>query len=396
MDHNIELRRTDRRRTKQLLDLLAARGPTERETIAESLGIGGSTLSRSVADLFDANLVVEEITPPVGRGRPPSLLAVNARAASTIGIDLGYRHIRGTIVDIGHGVHATHEFEVPADYSIETAICHATALIDKLRPSSPGPVVGVGVALPGPVDRVTLSLTRSSFLPHWVGVPITELLADRLGLSVVADNEANLSAFAETVWGAASDVDSMIYLRIHVGVGGAIVAHGEVVRGYRGVAAEFGHLNSALHGELCGCGSRGCLEASIAIPRLLARASRGSAETMSFAEFCRRLRAGDSRVAFLADEAGADAGRALATLVNAMDPQVIMLAGPLISLESPLTKSIESIFRATALPVHADMPIRVASLGRYAASRGAAGYAYAAVFDDLLQHRISADPQPAG
>lgn len=382
-----ELVDADPRLTKATVDLIARLGPSDRETLTSLLGVGRSTLARAVGALLDARIVVEVGTPPRGRGRPRSLLAVSPSAGSAIGLDFGLRHVRGAIVDGAHNTVATAEVGLAQDYSVAEALGAARSLIGETAVASSGPIVGVGLALPGPVDRGSMALTRSSILPGWANVPILQEFSAEIPYPVVADNESNLAAYAESFWGAATDVESMLYLKLHSGVGGAIVSKGQVERGQHGAAGEFGHLSWNQRGVRCRCGNRGCLEALIGIPRLVASMSAQHDRAPSYGEAVELVRRGDPACQEVIDQAGRRAGRALATLCNALDPEAIVIGGSLLAVGATLLDAMREGFVRAVLPMHRDLELRVASLGRYASALGATGLVLASGFDDLRARR---------
>ncbi len=384
---DLDLVSVDSRMTKNIVDLLARLGPLDRRRLTADIGVGRSTVSRAVGQLLDARIVIELDTPPQGRGRPQTLLAVNPQAASAIGLDYGLRHVRAAIVDAAHRTVGTAETFLGLDYTVEQAIRASLSLIADLERQQTGPIVGIGLSLPGPMDRSAMALTRSSILPRWAGIHIVDLFGREFPYPVLADNESNLAAHAEKLWGAATDLDTMIYLQLHSGVGGAILMHGQVVRGQRGAAGEFGHLSRNPRGERCRCGRRGCLEASIGIPRLLAHLSEAHGRTISLADATQLLTDGDPLCVDLVRAAGYEAGRALGTLCNALDPQAIVIGGSLTQLGSPLFSAIERGMRTSTLPLHEGLPIRVATLGRFASALGATGLVMASGFDRLLTQR---------
>lgn len=379
-----ELVAIDRRITKNVVDSVARLGPLDRKALAEILGAGRTTLARAVGDLLDAHILVERGTTPRGRGRPHTLLAVNPRAASAIGLDFGLCHIRGAIVDAAHNTLATVENVMPMDYSVDVAVDIATDMVRQLETSATGPIVGIGVALPGPVDRAAMSLTRSSILPDWAGIPVLREFSQRITYPLLGDNESNLAAYAEKLWGAATDAQSMVYLKLHSGVGGAVMMNEQIIRGQRGAAGEFGHLSRNAHGEKCRCGNRGCLEASIGIPSLMERLSQQREHVLSLSEAIRLAAEGDKRCRDVIQEAGRAAGRALGTLSNALDPECIVIGGSLLGFGDLLLDAIKVGYHGSALPMHAGIPIRSARLGRWGSALGATGFVFASGFDELL------------
>lgn len=384
---DLDLVSVDSRMTKNIVDLLARLGPLDRRRLTAEIGVGRSTVSRAIGQLLDARIAIELATPPQGRGRPQTLLAVNPQIASAIGLYYGLRHVLAAIVDAAHQIVGTAEVFLGLDYTVEDAIQASLRLIAELERQQTGPIVGVGLALPGPMDRSEMALTHSSILPRWAGVHVLDLIGNDVLYPVVADNESNLAAHAEKLWGAAVDLDTMIFLKLHSGVGGAIVMHGQVVRGQRGAAGEFGHISRNPRGERCRCGRRGCLEASIGIPRLLEHLSEAHGRRISFPDALQLLRNGDRACGDLIRAAGYEAGRALGTLCNVLDPQAIVVGGALAQAGAPLFSAITTGMRASALPMHDEVPLRHATLGRFASALGATGLVMASGFDQLLARR---------
>ncbi|MGW4871042.1 ROK family transcriptional regulator [Streptomyces chartreusis] len=133
-------------------------------------------------------------------------------------------------------------------------------------------VLGVGVALPGPLDHRRGVLHRVTGFPEWNGFPLRDVLARRLSLPVVVDKDTNAAALGLAVGGAAGALGSFAYLHFGAGLGGGLVIGGAVHRGARTGAGEFGHQVVQLDGPPCGCGNRGCVEALC-----LAAVARGDA-----------------------------------------------------------------------------------------------------------------------
>ncbi|MEU6487969.1 ROK family transcriptional regulator [Streptomyces sp. NPDC046887] len=128
------------------------------------------------------------------------------------------------------------------------------------------PVLGVGVAMPGPLDHLAGVPHRVTGFPEWNGFPLRDALADRLGLPVVLDKDTNTAALALALRGRdeegpAPHPGSFAYLHVGTGLGAGLVLDGAVYRGPRTAAGEFGHQTVQLDGPPCGCGGRGCLEA---------------------------------------------------------------------------------------------------------------------------------------
>ncbi|MFD3945848.1 ROK family protein [Streptomyces sp. NPDC058579] len=127
--------------------------------------------------------------------------------------------------------------------------------------SGAGPaVLGVGVAMPGPLDHLSGTPGRVTGFPEWEGVPLREELARWLGLPVALDKDTNAAALGLALRSTAPTADSFAYLHLGTGLGSGLVLGGALHRGVRTGAGEFGHQTVLLDGPPCGCGGRGCLE----------------------------------------------------------------------------------------------------------------------------------------
>ncbi|MFJ3582382.1 ROK family protein [Streptomyces sp. NPDC090127] len=210
-------------------------------------------------------------------------------------------------------------------------------------------------------------------------------VAGRTGppLPVTSDNEANAAALAELWFGALADVRSFLYLTGEIGVGGAIVVNGELLRGAHGFAGEIGHLPVAADGPLCRCGSRGCLEQYAGQAALLRAAGATGVE-----ELARAADAGEPRAVAAVEEAGRMLGLALAGAVNLLDPEAVVLGGIYPRLMARLGPAVDA--ELTRRVVSGLWPpsagrLRAASPAT-PASRGAAAYVIREVLKDPLAY----------
>ncbi len=192
------------------------------------------------------------------------------------------------------------------------------------------PLAGVGLALPGPVERDSLTMLAAPTLPEFAGVSLLRPLQDAFDCPVGGDNDANGCALAESRFGAGRGYPSILYVTISTGIGGGVVIDGSVYRGATGTAAEFGHqVILPTGGPPCDCGGSGCLE-TLASGRGLARLARRIFDDTierSADELAALSRAGDQTATAVWDEAALYLGTGLSNLVNLFDPGAIILGG---------------------------------------------------------------------
>ncbi|MFF4759034.1 ROK family protein [Streptomyces sp. NPDC001292] len=216
-----------------------------------------------------------------------------------------------------------------------------------------GPLVGVGVALPGPLDHRCGVLHRVTGFPEWDGFPLRDALARRLGVPVVVDKDTNAAALGLAV---AGEGRSFAYLHLGTGLGAGLVIGGSVHRGARTGAGEFGHQVIQLDGPLCGCGDRGCVEALC-----LAAVERGE-----IAEAARVLGAG------------------AANLVGLLDIELVLLGGRTVAAAPEVfVAGVAEVLAARARREGAPgdaVPVRIAPGGESGVAEGAAQLLLAPMF----------------
>jgi glucokinase len=256
----------------------------------------------------------------------------------TIGIDVGGTKIAGGVVG--------EDGNVIARRQISTEAAHPTAVVAgitkvalELRAAAPS-ATGIGVGAAGLVDferGIVLSAPNIA----WENVHLRAMLSDRVDLPVVVDNDANVAAWGEAIYGAGRGHGDQIMVTVGTGVGGGIIIGGAIYRGAHGLGAELGHIIVNEGGPQCACGNRGCLEA-VASGNAIGRVARerssepgaravidiaGSPEAITGEIVGRAGGAGDDWAQSIIADVGRWLGVGLASFVNALDPDVIVIAG---------------------------------------------------------------------
>jgi predicted NBD/HSP70 family sugar kinase len=306
-------------------------GIASRADVARWTGLSRSTVSSIVAELVAEGVVVarEDDGRPGSAGRPPALIALDPTAGVAVGVDFGKRHLAVAVADLSHRILAEEWVEMPEDYEAEVGIGRAADLVESVLAESGvdhDRLLGVGMGLPGPVHRSGI-VGSSAILPGWAGTPGAERMSERLGLEVWLGNDANLGALSEATWGAGRGASALVYLKLSTGIGAGIVIDGELFGGAGGTAGEIGHTTLDETGEICRCGSRGCLEtyaAGAAIARML---SRSRSEELDVDMVLSRAGAGDPACRRALRDAGRHIGVAVANLCNLVNPERIVVWG---------------------------------------------------------------------
>ena len=254
-------------------------------------------------------------------------------------------------------------------------------------------LMGIGVAAAGILDIRRGIVTTSPNLPGWHDVPLRNILADELDIATYLINDASAAALGEHRFGAGRGFGNMIYITVSTGIGGGIIADGELYLGADGCAGELGHVTIEVDGPQCHCGNFGCLEA-LASGWALAREARtrinrgenssiielagGKLEDVTAEMIAVAARQGDRLACDIVAEAANHLGIGVANLVNIFNPELIVIGGGLSKMGNMLLKPARKVLkeRAFRLPVDTVRIVR-AQLGSNAGIIGAAAYVFA-------------------
>ena len=363
---------------QRIADTLLASGPSTQAELARQTGLSTATISNIVRIMSDAGIV--ETEPTTSSGRRALLVRLSNRSAVAVGIDFGRRHLRIAITTLGYDVVAEENIELTMGHRAEEGIETASSLLAKMLADNDiahSSVLGVGVGIPGPIDRRAGRVVQGAILPEWVGIELAEL-EEGLRFPVVFDNDANLGALAEVTWGPHSEVDNLVFVKVGSGIGAGLILNGRPFYGGLGITGEIGHDTITDNGVVCHCGNRGCLETVASTSVMLDLLARSGVTRVG--QIVSRARAGDSATLRVLDDAGLAVGRALASVANLINPEVIVIGGPLAELGDLFLGSIERGLMRHAVPsVGESTRLVMSSLGERAEALGAAAL--------VLQHQ---------
>jgi glucokinase-like ROK family protein len=331
-----DLRRVNRER---VLRHIFFGPPVSRLDVSQRLGLSPATVTTLVSELLDEGIVVESGTEESEGGRPRTLLTVNPHHGAFIGVDVGETLVRAELFDLTLVTRDLAEHHVVGErVQPEQIVTAIGACIDELLASSARSLrqlIGVGVGVPGLVDIAT---GVSVFAPNWGWreVPLLQLLTERLNVPVYLDNGAKAMAQAEQWLGAGRGVEHLAVLLIGTGVGSSIITDGHLYRGATNSAGEWGHTSIERMGRPCRCGSRGCLEAYVGAPAIIARLHEAAPmhplvqaddQKATIDAMIVAARAGDRVVQQVLHETVEYLGVGVANLINLFNPQCILLGG---------------------------------------------------------------------
>jgi predicted NBD/HSP70 family sugar kinase len=353
-------------------------GPATQAELARQTGLSTATVSNIVKNMQDSGLASTE--PITSSGRRALNVRLNSNGAVAVGIDFGRRHLRVVLASLSYHVIAEESVMLPLGHQAEEGIQAAVVLLEKLMRESGvdrSAIVGAGVGIPGPIDRRTGTVAQGAILPEWVGINILQHLEDTLKFPVYVDNDANLGAWSEVTWGPHPGVENLMFLKIGSGIGAGLILNGAPYYGNVGITGEIGHATIHEQGLVCRCGNRGCLETIASTTTMIELLSRREDRPLTPADIVRKALAKDPATLRVVDDAGLAVGRALGNVANLINPEVIVVGGPLAGLGGLLLDPIRRGLVRHAVPVIGETTtLTMSSLGDRAEALGAAALVF--------------------
>lgn len=331
-----------------ILSLVCRHGQVTRREVGERLGLAPSTISSYVSELVDAQLLLETASVRAGRGRPSTSLQLGMGTDIFVGMEVCEGGCRIIGVD-GSGRMVCPPMTLTGGCRPEDM----SRLVTHFKMSCPDrPFGGVGIGVPGSVNREGTRVLLSSRLPHLEEVSAKQLedLFD-LGPCTLA-NDSNCMALAEfhdaVHKGLIPEESSLLCIYAARGLGAGIVNHGRIIRGANGSAGEISHVRlSRIGDELCSCGGRGCLETIVSGGALIKEVRRAGFVVDTIDDVIALSEAGKVAVEQLMAEQARTFGAAIAMLANFLNPNTVVLSGEIFRVTGYTEAVMEHAFAAS-------------------------------------------------
>lgn len=322
-----------------------------------------------------------------------------------IGIDLGGSFIKGVLISAEGKILAEEKTATERENGIDHVLDRIAGLVNSLvdslvqeqpnfnsggsthvqqehnssgnrkpreRGGNPPNIAAVGVGIPGMLDA---SREHLFFAPNleWRDIELRDKLADKLGLPVFLENDANVAALGEAWLGAGRDKSCFLLITVGTGIGSGLILNNKLFTGVYGLAAEIGHMTIVPHGPICSCGRKGCLETLVSAPAIFKGAQEAQivSQGTDVREVLGRANRGDARAALVVDEAIEYLAIGLKNCLVLLDLDLILIGG---GVGDSLGMFMEILEQKTLalLPVDRKVTIKGASLGNQAGALGAA------------------------
>jgi predicted NBD/HSP70 family sugar kinase len=368
-----------------------------RAEIARQAKLSRSTVSDIVGGLLKKELVAEVGSGPSSGGRRPIVLEFQYDNRVVLGVEMGASHVSVVLTNLGGRVLAWEEKAHP----VRTDPIGTRRLIRELcdrvleqRGLGTCGLVGMGIAVPCPLDPEDPDKLSPVVLPAWEAHAGFDAFAHHFGVPVMVDNDANLGALAEAWWGSAAGLEDLMYLKVGMGIGSGHIIHGEIYRGSTGYAGEIGHVSIDPQGPPCVCGLRGCLVTFAGVPALLDRALALRKEfpesplaaddlDIDIETIENAAMQGDPMALRVVEGAAEALGVALAGVINVLNPAMVVVGGGLARVGDLLLRPLQEMAQERTL-MHslAASRIRVSEMGAQCIAIGAATLVLKAALED--------------
>jgi predicted NBD/HSP70 family sugar kinase len=307
-------------------------GSQSRSELVVATDLTRSAIRALVGELAGAGLVIEAPGVRLGTpGRPSPQIRPNPDGAVVLSLEILVDSFAAAIVGLGGEVLARVRIERPrGEPDVDEVVRELADLANDLRARRDWPIVGIGVAVAGVVRHADGLVTVAPNL-GWIDVPLAARLARALSvaLPIRVMNDADAGVLGEHRRGAATGVDNVLYVSGEVGVGGGLIVDGRLLTGVAGFAGEIGHVTVNPAGEPCRCGSVGCWETEVGEGRLLALAGHPADAGRAGIDLVLAEAEGGSESARAAiAHVGRWLGIGIGSLVNVLNPRLVILGGP--------------------------------------------------------------------
>lgn len=336
---------------KSIFSIVQKNGPLTKAQILELTGLKLTTLNRIIKPIIDERLIVETSIGESTGGRRPSLYDVNTMDYMLIGIDISRIYTQVIFTDLKLNIIYKERFNMDSSYSPTKTVCRINSIcksaitMDKLKHRE---LVAIGLGTVGPMDiKKGIMKSPVNFMSQdWTNTPIKEMLERSLNSEVYIDNGANAAVIIEQLFGCGKNLKNISYFNFGIGIRTGSISDGNIIRTINDTEDAFAHMVINVDGEKCTCGNYGCVECYSSIKsitknfkqKIISGKStkiKKAVEDINYIDISLAAKYGDNTANEVIREAAEIFGTGLSNFINLLNPELIILSGPLI-MESEL------------------------------------------------------------
>ncbi len=322
--------------------------------LAMLTGLARSTVSGRVDALLSAGLVRPAGEAVSTGGRPPARVAFNPEAGVVLAVDLGATHATVAVADLAANILTanTHPLDIAdgPERVLDSVIAEGASLLEG-RGTSTSQLVGVGIGVPGPVEHSTGRPTNPPIMPGWDRFDVPHYVQRAFDVPVLVDNDVNILALGEQAlsWPGVSD---LIFVKVATGIGAGIISGGALQRGAQGSAGDMGHVQVPYsHDSPRPPGDERDLEAIASGTAIAADLRAQGIPASGSSDVVTLVRAGHPAAISATRQAGREVGEVLATVVNMLNPSVIVIGGSVARAGEHLLAGVREVVYRRSIPL---------------------------------------------
>jgi predicted NBD/HSP70 family sugar kinase len=341
-------------RDLEILNLIQKTGPVTKKDLQVIADIKLTTLNRVMKTLEDTRIISEHGESESTGGRKAVEYDVSQTGFYVIGIDISRTYVKLVLTNMKLNILKKEEFNMDESHSPEKTIEKITFIIEQMildLSIKKNEILGIGIGAVGPLNReegIILN-PKSFFNNNWVNVPIKAIIEEKLNLPCFIDNGANTAVLGEYFYGMGKGLKSVVYIHCGIGLRSAIIRSGIIIRTMNDREDAFGHMIVEHNGEVCSCGNSGCIESYSSIDSIIKKINSKTKDNnrliseVNYSEILKSELLNNKNAVEIINKGAEILGIGLANLVRLINPELIILSGPLImDFEHYYEKAIET------------------------------------------------------
>src|SRR5690625_458520 len=358
-----------------VLDTIKKNSPISRATIATQTGLNKGTVSSLVSDLIDDHLIYESGPGESSGGRRPVMLLFNEAAGYSIGIDIGVNYLLGILTDLNGNIQQEKviSFNNLSYEEIEQKLFETIDHLSNSAPESPYGIIGIGVGVPGTVDKNGNILLAPNL--DWKNINLKAVQESKYNLPAVIENEANAGAYGEKKFGVGKDFTNIIYVSAGIGIGVGLILNGSLYKGNNGFSGELGHMTIEVDGTKCRCGNEGCWELYASEQALINKAEQLDIPLPANGEFALNnllmlAENGNEEAITLFNQIGDYLGVGINNIINIFNPQQVIIGNRIATSQKWIEKSLHERLNQALWFQKSDLQINFSELSTLSTALG--------------------------
>ena len=328
-------------RDLEILNVIQKSGPITKKDLQVIADIKLTTLNRIMKTLEDTRIISEHGESESTGGRKAIEYDVSQTGFYVIGIDISRTYVKIILTNIKLNILKKEEFNMDKSHSPEKTIGKIVFIIEQMLFDlnvKKNQVLGIGIGAVGPLDRETgiILNPKNFFNGNWINVPIKAMLEEKLNLPCFIDNGANTAVLGEYFYGMGKELKGVVYIHCGIGLRSAILRDGIIIRTMNDREDAFAHMIVEHNGDVCSCGNSGCIESYSSIDSIIKKINSKIKDNTKFIsevnyrEILQSQLLNNKDVVEVINKGAEILGIGLANLVRLINPELIILSGPLI------------------------------------------------------------------